>query len=201
MVIDGVDGEFVVCKLRRVSSPPVHAASVSESLESSFQRLVDIIRLGRCSQNFLDLQAIEWLLKEDFGTDAVGEWADYERVICRSLGVDHLEPLVPAMPTTTDAAHTLPTITFHQGKMNDRPYLVARVGTIFGAPAPVLLTQPHEQESALARLKDVFRIGVRGQAFRDHVEAERKRGITEAEVVGTWQACDESALRSALDGM
>lgn len=200
MVIDAVDGEFVVCKLRRVSSPPVHVGSVSESLESSFQRLADIIRLGRHSQNFLDLQVIEWLLKEDFGTDAEGEWTEYERVICRSLGVDRLEPLAPTMSSAKSAGLSLPAATFHQGTMNDRPYLIARVGTIFGAPAPVLLTQPHERESALARLLDVFRIGVRGQAFRDYAEAERKRGKNEAEIVGAWQACEQSALRSAIEG-
>jgi hypothetical protein len=52
ILIDGLDGKFAVCKLRRVSSPPVLVGSVSNSLESSFQRLVDIIRLGRVSRNF-----------------------------------------------------------------------------------------------------------------------------------------------------
>jgi hypothetical protein len=46
--------------------------------------------------------------------------------------------------------------------MNDRPYLVAAVGGIYGSPAPVFLTWGHGWESALPRLVDVFRIGVRG---------------------------------------
>jgi hypothetical protein len=51
--------------------------------------------------------------------------------------------------------------------MNDRPYLVAAVGCIHGSPVPVFLTWGDERESALARLVDVFRIGVQGQAFRE----------------------------------
>ena len=59
--------------------------------------------------------------------------------------------------------------------MNEGPYTVAKVGTILGSPAPTLLTYPNHHESALARLRDVFRI--QGQAFRDFLD----RGQTEAE--------------------
>jgi hypothetical protein len=78
--------------------------------------------------------------------------------------------------------------------LNDRPYLVAAVGGIYGSPAPVFLTWGHERESALARLEDVFRIGVRGQAFRDFVEAGRKQGMTEAESLRKWKKCEQAAL-------
>ena len=42
----------------------------------------------------------------------------------------------------------------------------------------------------LARLVDVFRIGGQGQAFRDFLEAGRKLGMSEVEIVGAWQACE-----------
>jgi hypothetical protein len=51
-----------------------------------------------------------------------------------------------------------------------------------------------ERESALARLEDVFRIGVRGQAFRDFMEAGRKRGMTKAEIMWAWQACERAVM-------
>jgi hypothetical protein len=190
MVIDEVEGRFVVCKLRRVSSPPVLVGSVSNSLESSFQRLVDIIRLGRESRNYADLKAVEWWLKEAWGTDAEAEWTGYEQVICRSLGVDRLEPILPSVPPPPTARPSLPAVTFHEAQMRTLPYLVAQIGGIYGSPAPVFLTWGHERESALERLGDVFRIGVRGQAFRDFLEAGRKLGMSEVEVVGAWQACE-----------
>jgi hypothetical protein len=52
----------------------------------------------------------------------------------------------------------------------------------------------HERESALARLRDVFRIGAHGQAFRDFVDAGRKQGKSEAEVVREWRECEQAAL-------
>jgi hypothetical protein len=58
IVIDEAEGRFVVCKLRRVSSPPVLVGSVSNSLESSFQRLVDIIRLGANRQRIAQFRRI-----------------------------------------------------------------------------------------------------------------------------------------------
>jgi hypothetical protein len=193
MTIEGFDGErFVVAKLRRISSPPVQVGTVTDPQASALGRLVDIIRLGRLSRNFADLKAIEWLLKEDFQTTAETEWAEYERVVCGSLGVNRLEPLLPTMQPATGARLSPPTVMFHQAEMNTLPYLVARVNIIFGSPAPKLMTQPHEQESALARLWDVFRVGVRGQVFRDFVEAGRRWGMTEAEIVEAWQVCEQA---------
>ena len=85
--------------------------------------------------------------------------------------------------------------------MNDRPYLVAAVGGIYGSPAPVFLTWGHEQESALARLVDVFRIGVRGQAFRDFLEAGRKQGKSEAEIVEEWKGCERAVVQQMRGGL
>jgi hypothetical protein len=78
--------------------------------------------------------------------------------------------------------------------MNDLPYLVARVGGVFASPAPVLLTHPQEYESALGRLRDVFRVGVRGRTFRDFVDYGRKQGKTEAEIVAEWRDCEQKAM-------
>jgi hypothetical protein len=201
MVIDGLEGQSVVCKLRRVSSPPVQVGSVSNSLESSFQRLVDIIRLGRESRNYADLKAVEWWLKEAWGTDAEAEWTQYEKVICRSLGVDRLEPILPRVSPTSTARSSLPAVTFHEAQMRTLPYLVAQIGGIYGSPAPVFLTWGHEQESALARLGDVFRIGVRGQAFRDFVEAWRKQGISDMEIVEEWKGCERAVVQQMRGGL
>jgi hypothetical protein len=156
--------------------------------------LVDIIRLGRQSRNFSDLQAVEWALAPDHMVSAEVEWAEYEKVICRMLEVERLEPIPPTTPPTPGVRHSPPAVTFHKAEMNDRTYLVARVGRIFGSPAPVFLTWGHERESALARLEDVFRIGVRGQAFRDFAEAGRKQGMTEEEIVRAWQACERAVM-------
>ena len=65
MTIDRLeDRRFVVAKLRRVSSPPVQVGTVSDSMASALGRLVDIIRLGKESRNFSDLQAVEWALAD-----------------------------------------------------------------------------------------------------------------------------------------
>lgn len=194
MVIDGVEGQFVVCKLRRVASPPVLVGGVSNSLESSFQRLVDIIRLGKQSRNFADLKAVEWALTPDYLVSAEHEWSEYEKAISRSLGLDRLEPLPPTMPPIPGPRLSPSAVTFSEAEMNGLPYLVARVGSIAGSPAPVYLTWGHERSSALARLEDVFRIGVRGQVFQDFVEAGRRDGRTEAEIVQAWQACEQAVV-------
>ena len=57
-----------------------------------------------------------------------------------------------------------------------------------GSPAPVWLTWPKEKENAFVRLGDVFRIGVRGQVFRDFVELGRTKGRGEAESLEQWRA-------------
>lgn len=89
---------------------------------------------------------------------ATQECAEYEKVISRSLGMEQLEPFVPTTIRTSSAAAGQ-VISFHGASMNDRPYLVAKVGIVFGSPAAVFMTYPRHRESALARLADVFRIG------------------------------------------
>jgi len=191
MMIQGLEDErFVVAKLRRVSSPPVQVGSVSDSMGSAFGRLVDIIRLGRQNRNFADLKAVESALAPRWLESAEEEWAEYEKVVCRVLGVERLAPLLVTPPPRLGSQPSSLAVTFHEATMNTLPYLVARIGTVYGSPAPELLTHPHEQESALARLQDVFRIGIRGQAFRDFVEAGRKRGMKEADIVRSWMQCE-----------
>jgi hypothetical protein len=194
MTIEGLDGKFVVCKLRRVSSPPVLVGSVSNTVESSFQRLADIIRLGKQSRNYADLKAIEWALAPEFMVSTEHEWGEYEKSICRSLGVDRLEPLLPTTAPTSRTRLLTQAVIFHDATMNDRPYLIGRIGTVLGSPAPVFLTWGHERESALERLRDVFRIGVRGQWFKDFVEEGRKQGMSEAEIVKEWRECGRAAM-------
>jgi hypothetical protein len=116
------------------------------------------------------------------------------------LEVERLEPIPPKMPSNPGAGLPCPAVTFHKAEMNDRPYLVAEVDGIYGSPAPVCLTWGHERESALARLEDVFRIGVRGQAFRDFVEAGRKQGKSEAEIVEEWKGCERAVFWAAQRG-
>jgi hypothetical protein len=166
-------------------------------MASALGRLVDIIRLGNSSRNYADLQAVEWVLAPDYMVSAEVEWAEYENVACRVLEVERLEPISPTTPPTPSARHSPPAVTFHEAEMNDRPYLVAAVGGIYGSPAPVFLTWGHERESALARLRDVFRIGVQGQAFRNFLEAGRKQGKSEAEIVEEWKGCEQAVAWEA----
>jgi hypothetical protein len=85
--------------------------------------------------------------------------------------------------------------------MNTLPYIVASVGSLVGSPAPVFLTWGHGQESALERLRDVFRVGVRGQAFRDFVEAGHRQGKSEAEIVRKWKGCERAVVQQMRGGL
>jgi hypothetical protein len=202
MTIEGFEGErFVVAKLRRLSSPPVLVGSVSDPMASALGRLVDIIRLGKESRNYQDLMAIESALAPEYLVSAEVEWAEYERVICRALGVEHLEPILTTTPSPSNGRLPHPSVTFHEAEMNTLPYLVARAGRIYGSPAPVLLTWAHEQESALERLRDVFRVGTKGQMFRDFVEGGRKRGKSEAEIVEEWKGCEQEVVQQMRGGL
>jgi hypothetical protein len=53
----------------------------------------------------------------------------------------------------------------------------------------------------LERLRDVLRIGVRGQAFRDFLEAGRKQGKSEAEIVEGWKECERAVKRKLSRSM
>jgi hypothetical protein len=202
MAIDRLeDRRFVVAKLRRVSSPPVQVGTVSDSMASALGRLVDIIRLGKESRNYADLKAVAWALAPEHMVSAEVEWAEYEKVACRVLEVERLEPIPPTTPPNPGAELSSPNVTFHKAEMNDRPYLVAEVGGIFGSPAPVFLTWGHERESAVARLGDVFRIGAHGQAFRDFLEAGRKQGKSEPEIVEEWKGCERAVVQQMRGGL
>jgi hypothetical protein len=173
MTIGGLeDQRFVVAKLRRVSPPPVQVVTVCDSMASAFGRLVEIIRLGRQSRNFSDLQAVEWALAPDYMVSAEVEWAEYEKVACRVLEVERLEPISPTTPPTPSARHSPPAVTFHKAEMNDRPYLVAAVGGIYGSPAPVFLTWGHERE-----------------------KAGRKFGNGQPEIVAEWKECERAVVQ------
>jgi hypothetical protein len=108
---------------------------------------------------------------------------------------------VPTTPSNPGAGLPCPADTFYEAEMNALPYLVARVGSIVGSPAPVYLTWGHERESALARLRDVFRIGAHGQAFRDFGDAGRKQGKSEAEVVREWRECERAVVQPMRGGL
>ena len=86
----------------------------------------------------------------------------------------------------------------HRGR---RQVSLAGAGRIYGSPAPVFLTWGHERESALERLNDVFRIGAQGQAFRDFLEAGRKQGKSEAEIVEKWEGCERAVVQQMRGGL
>jgi hypothetical protein len=114
--------------------------------------------------------------------------------------VARLEPFLPRVLPTPSAPPSLSAVTFHEAEMNSLPYLVAKVSTVLGPLAAELLTYPHHRESALARLMDVFRIGVRGQAFRDFLEASRRLGKGDAEIVAQWRVCEQAVVWAAQRG-
>ncbi len=193
MTIRDLDEQkFVVAKLRRVSSSPVHLGTVCKPTESAVGRLADIFRLGINSRNYADLCRIERLLRERFHTDPESEWRACNEVICRSLGVERLDAIAPKKPMWSSRCSGF-SVTFHTAKMLDLPYVVASVNGIFGSPAPLFLTWPSEKESAIERLRDVFRVGLRGRAFRDFLEVGRECGKGEDEIVAEWKACERAA--------
>jgi hypothetical protein len=197
MTIEGLPAHrFLVAKLRRVSSPPVQQGSVSDWTTSALGRFTDTIRMGSQSRNYADLKAAEWLLAPTYMESAEAEWAEYERVICQMLGVERLEPFSLKTPQWL-GKEPAPDIrvTYHDAEMGEKPYLLARVGQIFGSPAPILLLRPHEQrESAFFRLFDQFRIGENGQCYRDFVEFGRKQGKAGPDIRAEWLACEQAVL-------
>ena len=120
MDIDGLEGRFVVAKLRRVSSPPVLEESVSDPLASALARLTDIFRLGTESRNYADLKAIERFLQKEFGVTADQEWDAYLREIRHVRGVDHLDMIRPSLLTPPPGQPDL-CVVIHRAEMNERP--------------------------------------------------------------------------------
>jgi hypothetical protein len=193
-ILDFNDRTFAVAKLRRVTSAPVQEGTVAISREGLLGRLSDIFRLGTRSRNFADLCKIERLLQEQFHADAVTEWANYEKVICGALGVERLEPLGPKVSVLTNGVKSDLQVTLHLAEMNDLPYLVASVNHIMGSPAPIFMTWPNEEESALERLRDVFRVGVQGHVFKDFAQHRLKVGKTKPEILAEWQASERAVM-------
>jgi hypothetical protein len=193
MTIAGLADRHIVAKLRRITSPPIKLGSVGNSMASALRRLADIFRLGTQSRNYADLHAMEETLSRLWNTTADEEWPAYTAVICRTLGVERLEPFPTNQPRPTEG-HPPLRVVFHQATMNERPYSVARVGEVLGSPSATFLCWPHEQDSALARLRDVFKIGVHGQSFRDFVEQNRKVGRHHEELAAEWQAYEQAVL-------
>jgi hypothetical protein len=193
-ILDFSDRTFAVAKLRRVTSAPVQEGTVAISRDSLVGRLSDIFRLGTGSRNFTDLCKIERLLQEQFHTDAVTEWANYEKVICRALGVERLEPLGPKVSVLTNGVKSDLQVTLHLAEMNDLPYLVASLNHIMGSPAPIFMTWPNEKESALERLRDVFRVGVQGCVFKDFAQIGLKVGRSQHQILTEWQASEMAVM-------
>jgi hypothetical protein len=187
MTFHDLEGRFLVAKLRRISSPPVLEGSVADAQASALARLIDIFRLGTESRNYADLRAIDGFLQREFGISAQEEWEAYLQLIRRNHGdLDKIEPLL----LTPQPGQPDQRIVIHKGEMDEKPYLVARIGDILGSPVAIWLNFPKEKESALERLKDVFRLGNRGQAFRDFVESARKQGAVEADIRAQWMALE-----------
>jgi len=202
MTIEGLeDQRFVVAKLRRVSSPPVQVGTVSDSMAIALGRLLDIIRLGKESRNYADLMAVEWTLTPEFMVSAEVEWAEYEKVACRVLEVERLESIPPTTPPNPGAELSSPDVTFHKAEMNDRPYLVAEVGRIYDSPAPVFLTWGMSGRAPWNGSRTCSASGRRGQTFRDFLEAGRKQGISDVEIVRKWKECERAVVQQMRGGL
>ena len=178
MRVGGVAGRHIVAKLGRVSSPPVAADAVPDPRASALARLADVLRGGSRTRAHADFVAFKRSQREEPGP----EWSGYAAAVCLALGCDQLEPLdLNPLPAAADE-HCLP-VTYHAAEMNDRPYVVARVGHLLGGPAAVLLLRD-PAASALDRLADVFRAGSRGRCFTDL-----------AVMQGEWERCERAVVR------
>lgn len=176
MRVGGVPGRHVVAKVGRISSPPVAADAVPDPRASALARLADVLRGGIRTRANSDFVAFKRSQREEPAT----EWAGYVAAVCLALGCDRLDPLELAPLSAAADEHSLP-VTYHAAEMNDRPYVVARVGPLLGGPAAVLLLAD-PAASALERLADVLRAGDRGRCF-----AEVLAGMPVAEASAEWE--------------
>ncbi|MFO0822568.1 MAG: hypothetical protein U0792_05515 [Gemmataceae bacterium] len=183
MRVGQIPGRFVVAKVARISSPPVAVGSVQDPRLSAIQRLADVLRGGRRTRAYADFLDYMQRVRED----PEPEWAGYLAAVCRSLKVDQLAPLrLGPVPEILEAARPEFAVTYHSAEMNDRPYIVARVGPILGGPAAELLML-NPAGSALDRLADVFRAGTGGQCFADHAA-----GLSETAALDRWEDYQQS---------
>jgi len=155
MRVGGVAGRHVVAKVGRVSSPPV-----PDPRASALARLADVLWGDQQTRAYSDFVAFKRSQRED----PAPEWSGYVDAVCLALGCDRLDPLeLPPLPAGKELGLR---VTYHAAEMNDRPYVVARVGSVLGGPAAVLLLAD-PAASALDRLADVLRAGTRGRCFAD----------------------------------
>lgn len=184
LLIDGLEGRHVVAKIRRLSSPPVLLGTVVDTHASALAYLADVLRCGSHSRSHADFARYKRLMKED----PEPEWAAYEEAVCHASGLPDLGrwqlPHALAAPAGMQPASR---VSYHAAEMNGRPYLLARVGPVLGSPTAVLLLPPEEvQASALDRLADVFRIGLRGRRHTDFVAYHRMAGQDERSIQAEW---------------
>ena len=197
MSISGQEGRYVVAKVRRLSSPPLLLGSVEDGRVRALARLADLLRCGRDSRNYTDFVHFKRLMEED----PAEEWAAYEEAVCRASGLAELERWRLSSALAAPAGlRPAARIVYHQAQMNDRPYLLARVGPVLGSPVAVLLLAPEEvRGSALDRLADVFRIGLRGQCRADFAASLRMAGQDDAAIRDKWgqhEAAVEREMRN-----
>lgn len=172
MRVGGVPGHHVVAKVGRISSPPVAADTVQDPRASALARLADVLRGGTRTRAYSDFVAFKRSQREE----PAPEWSGYAAAVCVALGCDNLDLLELApLPNGTEEPG-LP-LTYHAADMNDRPYVVARVGQLLGGPAAVLLLRD-PAASALDRLADVFRTGTSGRCFVDLLGEKSVRDVS-----------------------
>jgi len=187
---------FIVAKLKRISSSPVMLGTVRYAKTSVLERLADIFRCGTDSRNYVDFKEVKKNTNVFGPMDAETEWAAYNEELCKTKGIERLDPFQLRTPTLReDLSASRSKVKYRMGIMNDRPYMVAFVGGIMASPAPIWLTDPYVRESALARLYDVFRVGKQGQVFKDLLECGLKARRTPEKIHTEWDACERSVLR------
>ena len=175
MRIAGITARHVVAKVQRISSPPVAADAVANPRECALFRLADVFRGGSKTRAYADFCDFKRHSQEQLSA----AWDSYVSQVCKALGLERLDPLELGPLPAADIC-TAPTVTYHFAEMNGRDYVVARVGTILGAPAAwALLDDP--AISALDRLADVFRAGEGSQCFTDFAA-----GRPTADVLSAW---------------
>ena len=190
------DDVFTVAKLQRISSSPAKVRTARDAKASALERLVDIFRCGTESRNYLDFREVKKDPEVLGPLDAETEWAAYNDEILRVKGIRRLELFQLGVPAwTKEPPASRFRVKYRKGTMNDKPYLIAAVGSIMASPAAIWLTYPHARESALARLCDVFRIGTQGQIYKDLLDGGAEAGRTPEKVRVEWRACEAAVLR------
>jgi len=174
--IAGIPDRHVVAKVGRISSPPIAIDAVQDPRAAAIARLADVLRGGAQTRAHADYVAFKSSQREPPHT----EWDGYVAVVCRALGTERLDPLdlTPLPVAGSDGGLK---VAYHEAEMNDKPYVVARIGPVIGGPAAVLLLND-PAHSALERLADAVRTGTTGRCFADLLA-----GRAVADVASDWQ--------------